>query len=249
MSFVVELAVMRDKETQMDRLVDKLNHISESVRIEDFEWEIPSNCPIEIPLSLSSGYEKNVYLKSHFHEHISNDEDLSSHYWVIQEWGGIGSFKKNERNDRRINKFIQELLKEKLTKDSFSCISSLSKVASFIEPEKYVIYDSRVIYSLNWLLFNLTDEQSLFPQPAGRSASLAKYDMQTIFRLTKREVTYRSHKVAFHEYCSFVRMLAPLVFGKGVEPYKLEMLLFMIAPTWVVNNIESSVSIEISSFA
>lgn len=97
----------------MDRLVDKLNHISESVRIEDFEWEIPSNCPIEIPLSLSSGYEKNVYLKNHFHEHISNDEDLSSHYWVIQEWGGIGSFKKNERNDRRINKFIQELLKEK----------------------------------------------------------------------------------------------------------------------------------------
>ncbi len=233
----------------MEKLVKKLNHISESVHLEDFEWEIPSNCPIEIPLSSSSGYEKNVYLKDNFHQHISNDEGLSSHYWVIQEWGGIGSFKKNVRNDKRINKFMQELPKERLTKDSFSCISSLSKVASFIEPEKYVIYDSRVIYSLNWLLFNLTDEKSLFPQPAGRSASLAKYDMQTIFRLTKQEVTYRSYNVAFHEYCQLIRMLAPLIFGKGSEPYKLEMLLFMIAPTWVINNIESSVSIKIASFA
>ncbi|TPE52018.1 hypothetical protein FJM67_08200 [Maribrevibacterium harenarium] len=137
----------------------------------------------------------------------------------------------------------------KLTKDSFSCISSLSKVASFLDPERYVIYDSRVIYSLNWLLFNYTDELSFFHQPTGRSTNLAKYDMQTIFRLTKLGIEYRKHTVAYHDYCGLICNLAPLVFGEDSKPYKLEMLLFMIAPKWIVNNIEECVSINIDSIS
>ena len=233
----------------MNNLVNKLKQISLLFPLEQFEWEIPDNCPIDIPKSEHTGYKKNVYLKDHFHTVISNDNELVSHYWAIQKWGGIGSFKKNEKNDLRIEKFITELSKGELTKNTFDCISSLSKVASFIDPEKYVIYDSRVIYSLNWLLFNYSPEQSLFPQPAGRSASLAKYDMQTIFRLTQKQHEYRSHKDAFHEYCSLIKQLSLLVYGVNSKPYKLEMLLFMIAPTWVIENIENAVSLEVNTIA
>jgi hypothetical protein len=102
----------------MDNLVEKLKNISSANELELFEWEIPDNCPVDIPSSVSTGYEKNVYLKDHFHSVIANDDRLDSHYWVIQEWGGIGSFKKNERNDQRIRKFIDDLPKGKLTRNS-----------------------------------------------------------------------------------------------------------------------------------
>jgi len=233
----------------MENLVKQLKKIAGTNQLEGFEWEIPDNCPVNVPSSASTGYEKNVYLKDHFHSVIANSNGLDNHYWAIQKWGGIGSFKKNERNDMRIKKFIDELTKGKLTRNSFDAISSLSKVASFIDPEKYVIYDSRVIYSLNWLLFNYSNERRLFPQPVGRSASLAKYDMQTIFRLTKQKIEYRSHKNSFHEYCLLIRRLSNLVFGSDSKPYKLEMLLFMIAPTWVIENIETNVSLKIAKIA
>lgn len=228
----------------MKNLAHQLKVILSKNNLETFEWTIPANCPIDIPQNISTDYEKNIHLKKHLHSVILNDHALDSHYWTIQKWGGIGSFKKNERNDARIKKFIDQLSKGELTRDSFSCISSLSKIASFIEPEKYAIYDSRVIYSLNWLLFKDSEDSALFPQPAGRSASLAQYDMQTIFRLTNKPFEFRSYKTAFHAYCSLISELSPLVFGKNCEPYKLEMLLFMIAPTWIIENIKESVAIK-----
>lgn len=161
--------------------------------------------------------------------------------------GGIGSFKKNEKNNIRIKNFLQELEKNELTRNTFGCISSLSKIASFLNPDKYSIYDSRAIYTLNWLIFNHSSSTELFPQPIGRSAELSKYDMQTIFRLSKRDFSYKSHKVAFHEYCATLNKLAPHIFGEGSKPYQVEMLLFMVAPTEIISQIESSVSLEINT--
>ena len=232
----------------LDDLVKILKQVAATHSLGDFEWTIPSSCPVTIPETNISGYAKNVYLKENFLSPIGNDQTLKSHYWAIQEWGGIGSFKKNEKNDHRIKSFLEELEKETLTKRSFECISSLSKIASFIDPEKYVIYDSRAIYSLNWLLFNHSNIQALFPQPIGRSADLAKYDMQTIFHLTKRPFEFRSYKAAFHEYCTLIKHLSTRVFGVDSKPYKLEMLLFMIAPTWIIENIKNTVALEIKKY-
>jgi len=233
----------------MDTLVNKLKQISAEYPLEMFDWAIPDNCPMDILGDKLSAHEENIYLKENFHSVLTKDPDLSSHYWLVQQWGGIGSFKKCERNDLRIKKFINELSKGKLTRNSFDCISSLSKIASFLDPEKYVIYDSRVIYSLNWLLFNYSNIRSLYPQPIGRSAILAQYDMQTIFRLTKKKYEYISYKNAFHDYCSLVGKLSPLVLGENANPYKLEMLLFLIAPTWIIENIKETASLEIKTIA
>jgi len=226
----------------MNDLLEKIKQLSDSYEISEFEWEIPENCPLTIPESMVSSFQKNVYLKKNLISLINNDDTLSTHYWIIQDWGGIGSFKKNERNDKRIVTFLEELEKGKLTKDNFGVISSLSKVASFMNPEEYVIYDSRVIYALNWLLFNFSNSNKFFPQPVGRSAALAMYDMQTIFRLSGVSYEYYSYKVAFHEYCKLIKQLS---LDKSA-PYLLEMLIFYIAPTWVVQDIKQSVSIKIN---
>ena len=225
----------------MNELLEKIEALRKIYEISEFEWKIPENCPLPIPEIETNSFQKNVYLKKNLRGIISKDDSLSTHYWIIQEWGGIGSFKKNERNDKRIVKFLDELKKGKLSKASFDAISSLSKVASFLTPEEYVIYDSRVIYGLNWLLFNFSNSNKLFPQPVGRSAALAKYDMQTIFRLSGKRYEYYSHKEAFHEYCKLIKQLS----SDKTAPYLLEMFIFAIAPSWVVKNIEETVSLEI----
>jgi hypothetical protein len=231
------------------KLITALKSLVEHSDHKTFEWTIPQSCPIQIPKSLMSGYERNIYLKENLHTVINKDKKLNCHYWTVQEWGGIGSFKRNPKNDSRISKFLDDLSKGQLTRASFECISSLSKIASFIHPEKYAIYDSRVIYSLNWLLFVYADAKQLFPQPAGRSTELAKYDMSTIFRLSGREHQYRAQNIAFHEYCAMMVDLSTQIFGEGSKPYRAEMLLFAVAPTWVVQDIQASTSLSIAKDA
>jgi hypothetical protein len=82
-------------------------------------------------------------------------------------------------------------------------------------------------------------------QERRRSAKLSKYDMQTIFRLTKRPLIYKSREVVYHQYCTLLKSLTPQVFGEDTKIYKLEMLLFMVAPTDIVGQIESSVSLKL----
>ena len=231
----------------MDGLVKALKKLSKESPLDSFQWDIPDNCPINIPKECDSGYLKNIYLKENLKETLRSDSTLNSHYWAVQDWGGIGAFKKNDKNNIRIVNFLRELENGSLTRNTFECISSLSKIASFINPEKYSIYDSRAIYALNWLIFNHSSSTELFPQPIGRSAELSKYDMQTIFRLTKSQFSYRSHKEAFHQYCELLNKLAPQIFGEGSKSYKVEMLLFMVAPTKIVSQIESSVSLTINA--
>lgn len=229
----------------MKKLIDRLKTLSNSFSIQDMEiWKLPDSCPIAFPENNQSNYLKNIYLKDHFHEVIANDESLKSHYWAIQDWGGIGSFKKSEKNDRRIRTFLSQIDKGSLTKDTFECISSLSKVASFIRPDQFVIYDSRVIYCLNWYLFNYTNEVELFPQPAGRNKELVKLDLETIFGLSEQNYSYRSHKVAYHDYCGLMKELSLGIYGPGYKPYVLEMLLFM-ALNNVITEVRSSVKVEI----
>jgi len=233
----------------VSELENQLKKLSTDHPIEKYEWEIPASCPIDIPPDVKGSYDRNVFLKENLKSIIANDKDLVSHYWAINEWGDIGSFKKNEKNDDRIRKFIKELPNGKLSAASFSCISSFSKVASFIDPCKYAIYDARAIYTLNWLLFNFAPDSKLFPHLASRNGELVKYDMQTIFRLTKRKLTYHDKKSAFHSYCELIGRLSKEIYGEGSKPYKIEMLLFTAAPDYVVPRIERTVTVSISADA
>lgn len=230
----------------MDKLVKRLKELSVQVPLEEnFDWEFPIS-PIKIPENISDTYLKNIYLKENFNEVLQNDLNLKNHYWIIQEWGGIKSLKQNDRNDEKINKFKKQLTTGILTKEIFSLISSFSKLASFINPNEYAIYDSRAIYSLNWLLFNFTNEQELYPQPSGRNPKLSQYDLPTIVRLSKKGNTYKSHKTAYQEYCKLLKYLSKEVFNDD-KPYKVEMLLFIIAPTKIIECIKEKTKLTINT--
>ena len=234
--------------TIMKKLLEELKSINNKVNLEEsFNWEFQKCDFLDIPTDYSN-FEKNIYLKENAYEVLSSDHDLEFHYWLIQKWGGITSLKQNERNDTKIIKFKNELDKKKLTKNSFQIISSLSKIASFMNHKEYVIYDSRVIYALNWLLIKNEHNSKLFQQPAGRNKEIVKYDLSTIINLLNQDSSsdnlYFDYKESYFEYCKLIKELSKEIYGENV-PYKLEMLLFYIAPELIVQDVKNSITISI----
>ena len=231
----------------MDKLILKLRDLAAKNPLEErFNWEIPEQgCPIEIPEGISSAYSKNVFLKENLHKVLALN-NLKNYYWIIQEWGGISALSLKDSNDRRIQKFFTELTAKKLSSDSFGCISSLSKVAAFSNPAEYAIYDSRVIYSLNWLIFNYASSAELYPQPVSRNSIITEYDPQTIYKLTGKKFTVKEKNKAYFDYCDFLKKVTPMVYGKTGKIYMLEMLLFIVATTDIANELKSSASISIT---
>ena len=210
---------------------------------ENFTWMMPEGCPLDFPSEITSNYDLNLYMKHNLSSLLV--DNLTNRYWVIQTWGGIGSLKSKEKNDDILSKLDNHLNKGVLDRKTFDVISSMSKVASFLDHTKYAIYDSRVIYSLNWLLLKHTDTNEFYPMPSGRNKELIKLDLDTIINLTRCDSGRISHKVAYHRYCNLMIELSEAIYERN-EPYWAEMLLFSIAPSYIVDDIKQSISISIN---
>ena len=50
-------------------------------------------------------------------------------------------------------------------------------------PEECIIYDSRVAYSLNWILLSQNAGHKFFPIPDGRNSKISAFNMDTLIRL------------------------------------------------------------------
>lgn len=220
------------------KIITKLQELSKDQKysvVENFPWAIPSDSPIALPQDLQSNYDKNIYLKENYKK--SGADNLKNRFWLIQKWGGIAGFKESIKNNNLLKvggQFEQELLSKNLSKDSFRVISSLSKVASFIDYKNYAIYDSRAIFALNWLLFKYGESNKFFPQPLGRNTLLSQYNLHTIFNISGREFSYYAEEDAYHQYCNLLKKLSKAVYNQD-EPYHIEMLLFILATEFVIN--------------
>jgi hypothetical protein len=143
-------------------------------------------------LNSKSALERDILLKSllasPMNESFKTDKDLFNKIcdWIIKEWGGIKS-ETNSKTQIAISEFIENKTSGEL---SFNRISSVSKVISFMYPEKHIIYDSRVSTSLNWILLSTEAAKKFFPVPEGRNSKLAAFDIETIIRLRHKEVFF-----------------------------------------------------------
>jgi hypothetical protein len=166
-------------------------------------------------------------------------------FWIINKWGGIRAFKDdpNGKNRNKILNFKSHLDRGFLTKDIFRTISSLSKISSFIEPTKYVIYDSRVTYALNWLLLTTKNDLSntrFFPIPKGRNTKINAYDMNDIIFENNHDNLFYTQEEAYFEFCKFICSLSKGIYGDNKNPCILEMLLFTISVEEIVDEIKNA---------
>jgi len=205
-----------------------------------YNWEIPNNCPILFPKELISDYEKNLFLKYNLFEKFESDDFLDISYWIIQIWGGIKSFKRNVSNDEKLNTFVKTIKENnaKLKKSEFDIISSLSKIAAFLLPERFCVYDSRVIYSLNWHIFLYGDSLEMFPQPSGRNKTMIEYDQRTIFNLSAKPYSFYSTNDAYQKYCDFLKEIEV---EYKINIQEMEMYLFSIADSDIIKDIKGKI--------
>ena len=150
----------------MENVIKILKNYSKKIDLKkrfDFNFDISNNIFNSVEknqlIVKKNAFEQNVSLKWILSEKYKNSSEQNLiDFWIINDWGGIRGFKSNDRNIDKVRRFKNQLLKRKLSLDCFSTISSLSKISSFIDPEKFVIYDSRVIYTLNWLILTCENQ-------------------------------------------------------------------------------------------
>jgi hypothetical protein len=232
----------------MENVLEQLKKYAQEIDLSNrFFWNFNGTFLNSIPQvgpyinrSFSNHFERNEALKfkltEYFQQNPSDVEGL--HFWIINDWGGIRNFKNTEQNRGKIRNFKTEVRNGRLTRSTFSTISSLSKLSSFWDCKNFVIYDSRVIYSLNWLILKLSKEKRYFPTPQGRSEVIANYNINTVIRLfhkdkNRDEDLYFSYKEAYHKYCQLMKDWSLKLWNDSYSrrrqyPFYLEMLLFVI---------------------
>jgi len=211
--------------------------------------------------NISTAFEKDVYLKFVVNKiYKENQKQLDE--WIVKDWGGISTHKN-----------FETLYKSKELK-KFDRISSWSKLLSFENIEEDIIYDSRVIYSLNWLIYKYNksydaQEQYLF-QPDGRNKRLSLLSVNSIIyfdNATKLDENKRGDNIYSEIFISKNRcyayakeMLKQInqalykdvnisILETSIEVYKYpfftEMLLFELADKEVFRDIKCSVQVSI----
>jgi len=217
-------------------------------------------------INLLSPYEKELCLKKivgqKLNDTLKSDlklfEKLS--LWIIKDWGGI-----TNTNDNDTISLVNAFLKTE--KPDFYRIASTSKVGAYLFPDRNVIYDSRVAYSLNWIILSENAGQNFFPIPEGRNSKMSAFDMNVLIRLKNISV-YRPENIedlknnfinnsdkkifidkkeAYFELTNLVKQINPLLWKGDKEKeqnlYFTEMLLFSIADREIFIDITNNFSI------
>jgi len=245
----------------MKKVIEKLQEYSTQIDLKErFDYnfnasdEIFNSKETNKLLAHKNPFEQNVELKWILSEkYKENKKQNFIDFWIINIWGGIRGFKPNDRNINKIIRFKKQIKKGRLSLDCFNTISSLSKISSFIEPEKFVIYDSRVIYTLNWLIMTCENQNGLykkyFPMPSGRNKIIVDFDINTIINLKhisdyeKSKELYVSKQQAYFNFCDFVHNATKKIYGPESKPYELEMLLFTLTDKEIFKDLKNTLKI------
>ena len=221
-------------------------------------------------ISNLSPYDKELKIKKAVNAKLNeayqltdkqNFYDLCS--WIIKDWGGILT-----GNDQNTIKLIDEFLAT--DKPTYNRIASSSKIGSFMRPTDYIIYDSRVAYSLNWILLSETSSNIFFPIPEGRNSKMMAFDMNVLIRLKnighyksqtaderdnrlyinkKDKQFYIPEKEAYTELNGLIRQINDNLWIDDQEKkdnlFYTEMLLFSIADKQIFDDITNRVEIKI----
>lgn len=238
---VMKIAEILNKFLELKSLKDRCT-TKVPVKLPEFCEEL--NGEIENEENL---FKKNKLLKEKLQKYFKSPDfeqnKLSLINYIINTWGGIQEIKEDEKSGKKVNR--KELIFDDIASVKQSStdqidnmgisgdyISSRSKVLSFLAPEKYVICDSRVIFSLNWLLFiTRTKEQFVqFSKLEPRNKTCKAYSLS--YLLEKYNLQTAEEKTRYREFIDVIKDLTDELKkkqGNVWEIYCTEMLLFQIA--------------------
>lgn len=160
-------------------------------------------------------------------------ENWDVNEWIVHNWGGITRF--NIADHNRITGFRDHINAGLVTNNEFKRISSLSKIASFVNPAEYFIYDSRVAFALDGILLEVKRNNPeldihFFPLPSaigGRDKTMKRY-ISNLYP----EAHFLTPADVYSEYNALILSLAKNEkLKKNLPPSWVEMLLFHLGRT------------------
>lgn len=174
------------------------------------------------------------FIKREFKK-IKNDEKMKMANWIVSDWGGLPAIQNGIRKnliETDIEKFFSDKsdkIEISLSKNEY--VSPRSKVLSFMDPEKFAICDSRVIFSLNWLLFITRDNELIqFHKLPTRNRICKAYSIEYI----QKKFPELKKPTLLSDYSDVLDLLKKLTaeMKKSQKEWNLastEMLLFQLA--------------------
>jgi hypothetical protein len=214
--------------------------------------------------TLNNWYKKTVKLKKLLIDELNSRANFDQRFplgeYFVVEWGGVGT-NKNLRAKLALYDNVQDL--SSIT--TLSGVSSWSKYLSLRNPSA-AIYDSRVAYAINTINYLNNVTEKFFPIPDGRSPKLNLLGIETLFLASKiqtdsafitptdknhRQIASRIKKkyhlpesIAYQAYLDVLhKVMCKLGIEKG-EQFKVEMLLFSLAPNVVFEKLIDKVKIS-----
>jgi len=135
-------------------------------------------------------------------------------------------------------------------------------------PTKKIIYDSRVAYTMNWIILSENAGDKFFPIPEGRNTKMQAFNLDVLIHLkfadlfkpdntetwknrnhisTKNKEIYVSESDAYYELNKLVGKVNEVLWNdyRKLEPFYTEMLLFSLADKGIFQEITERVRIEI----
>jgi hypothetical protein len=138
-----------------------------------------------------------VEFRRKFSERRSGSGFQKADQQSILKWGGINRFVHFEL----LRTGLDQLKQGQLHGAIHSRISSMSKLFSFYDPDKYFILDARVALTINHLIKkHRTGDPAIPFHPSRSKGSLVR----AALLLTKAQVTYKDMGVAYLDYNSLV---------------------------------------------
>ena len=218
----------------------------------------------ELHSSGLSNFQKDEKLKNILSKAL-NSYVVDSHQfemialWIIRKWGRINS---GSDTMKCVLEFLQT------DRPKFKRIASTSKVGGFMTPTKRIIYDSRVAYTMNWIILSENAGDKFFPIPEGRNTKMQAFNLDVLIHLkfsdifkpdktetwknrnhisTKNKEIYISEADAYYELNKLVGNVNRVLWDdyRQLEPFYTEMLLFSLADKGVFQEITERVRIEI----
>ena len=187
-----------------------------------------------IELSNLRPLDRQIRLKQLISIHLNGSFDnWDADKWIVHEWGGIKRFKidNTEKYQNRITDFSDNLLNGHTV--NLDCISSLSKIASFVNPDNYFVFDSRVTYALNGLILNYKinnqkETVKFFPIPSAQGGRDTR--MVALIQQKTPNAAFYTRTESYNEYNQVILSLSVLLDNK-YPPCWVEMLLFELGKT------------------
>lgn len=186
------------------------------------ELEILTNQQIE-ELDQLTPYLKEIQLKKIVGKKLNEYLETNSVefnklcIWIIKDWGGIKAVKREETIG-----LLEEYLR--VEKPKFNRIASTSKVGAYLYPQKNIIYDSRVAYSLNWIILSKNAGNLYFPIPEGRNSKMKAFDLNVLIRL-KHISNFKINNISALDYKNFINKAdSNLFINKDLAYFELNKL-------------------------